>query len=253
MKTERICRRSSIILRISTSFQGAAPLHHTLLCKEEYIGLTLQTLDEEKFDQGQILAQSEYPGFKHFSTTVPQLLEVVSSKGAEMLVKGLRDLVYVPPRQEVGWYATRGPIHPVRRAPKISPEDRHIDWNTWPAERILRTHRVIGPLWNNTVAFKEGKSLPKRVIWSSGFKKYSGHIDAFPDPGHPIVRGLQTNTKSVLIKTCDGIALEVHEVKVEGASSAPARQAFKSFGMVDYPSDPSRATEDFVTFRERLT
>ena len=242
-----------VILTVFSSFRGPAPLHHTLLCNEENIGLTLQTLHSEEFDRGQILAQSEYPGFKHSCNNVPDLLALVSPKAAEMLVRGLRDLVYVPPRQDVGWNSARGSVQPVRNAPKITPEDRHIDWNTWPAERILRTHRVIGPLWNMTEAFEDGKILTKRVIWSSGFMEASDGLHMFPQPGHAVVNGLQSGTKSVLIKTCDGRTLQVSNVKIEASrDSASPWHEFKKFGMVSYPSDPGAAVNNFAPFRGRL-
>lgn len=184
---------------------------------------------------------------------MPDLLALVSPKAAEMLVRGLRDLVYVPPRQDVGWNSTSGSVQAVRYAPKITTEDRHIDWNTWPAERILRTHRVIGPLWNTTEAFEEGTTLAKRVIWSSGFQEASDGLHIFPQPGHPIVNGLQSATKSILIKTCDGHALQVSNVKIEGStdSASPCRE-FKKFGMVSYPNDPGAAANNFAPFRGRL-
>jgi methionyl-tRNA formyltransferase len=219
---------------IPPSFQGAAPLHHTLLCNEENIGLTLQTLDPDKFDHGQILAQSEYPGFRHSCSNVPELMAVVSPKGAEMLVNGLRDLVYVSPRQDVGWYSTKGSIQPIRRAPKITPEDRHIDWGTWTAERILRTHRVIGPLWNITGAWEQGKPRRKRIIWSSGFDKSTGSMDSSTQPGHPVVNGHQSDVKSILIKTCDGHTLQVFNVKIEGGISAPASQEIQKLGFMSH-------------------
>lgn len=235
------------------SFRGPAPLHHTLLCNEENIGVSLQTLHPEEFDRGQILAQSEYPGFKHSCQDVPDLEAMVSPKAAEMLVKGLRDLVFVPPRQDVGWYSIRGGNQPVRNAPKITPEDGHIDWDTWPAQRILRTHQIIGPLWNITGAIKEGKPLAMRVIWSGGFTKLTTHMDNVPQPGHPIVHGLQTGTNSVLIKTCDGHMLQVNNVKIEGQKdTASVCHEFKKFGMVNYPNDSDAMIQSVAPFRERL-
>lgn len=228
-------------------------MHHILLCGEKNIGLSLQTLHAEKFDEGQILAQSEYPGFKHSCSNVPDLLATVAPKAAEMLVKGLRDLVYVPPMQEVGWPKTRGSIQPVRHAPKITREDSHIDWDTWPAERILRTHRVVGPLWNVIKAFKEGETLSKRVIWSDGFKKFPDPIDVALGPGHAAVYGLQSGPRSVVIKTCDNNTLQVYNVKIEGArETTSADREFKKLGIVEYPRDPSAVISNFAMFRERL-
>lgn len=210
-------------------------------------------MHSEEFDRGQILAQSEYPGFKHSCDNVPDLEALVSPKAAEMFVKGLRDFVFLPPRQDVGWYNTKGNIQPVRHAPKITPEDRHIDWSTWPAERILRIHQIIGPLWNIAEASKDGEPLPKRVIWSSGFTKLTTVMDTLPQPGHPIVHGLQSGTKSVLIKTCDGHILKVNDAKVEGErNTASAWHEFKKFGMVNYPDDPSATSQSFAPFGERL-
>lgn len=235
------------------SFRGPAPLHHTLLCNEENIGVTMQTLHPGEFDRGQILAQSEYPGFKHSCDNVPDLEAMISQKAARMFVKGLRDLVFVSPRQDVGWYNTRGNIRPVRHAPKITPEDRHIDWGTWPAKRILRTHQIIGPLWNIAGAIKDDTPLPKRVIWSSGFTELAAVTDTIPQPGHPIVHQPQSGTRSILIRTCDGHTLKVNDAKIEGerATASPWHQ-FKKFGMVNYPDDPSATSQTITPFVERL-
>lgn len=216
----------------------------------------MQTLHPEEFDRGQILAQSEYPGFKHSCDNVPDLEATVSPKAAEMLVQGLKDLVFVPPpRQDVGWYNTRGNNRPVRHAPKITPEDRHIDWATWPANRILRTHQIIGPLWNIAGAIKDGTPLPKRVIWSSGFTEAPA-FNILPQPGHPIVVDPQSGAESVLIQTCDGHLLFVNDAKIEGGrdTASPWRE-FKKFGMVNYPDDPSATRQSFapsVPFVEKL-
>lgn len=249
----RTKRGSCIFLTIFPSFQGPAPLHHILLDNEENIGVTLQTLHPEEFDRGQILAQSEYPGFKHSCDNVADLEAMISQKAAKMFVKGLTDLVFVPPMQDVGWYNTRGSIRPVRHAPKITPEDRHIDWATWPAERIQRRHQIIGPLWNIAGAIKDDTQLPKRVIWSNGFTKLAAFMDTFPQPGHPIVHEPQSGTKSVLIKTCDGHILQVNDVKIEGErNSASPWHEFKKFGMVNYADDASATSQTFAPFAERL-
>lgn len=213
----------------------------------------MQTLHPEEFDRGQILAQSDYPGFKHSCDNVPDLEAMISQKAAEMFVQGLRDLVFVPPRQDVGWYNIRSSTQPIRYAPKITPEDRHIDWETWPAKRILRTHQIIGPLWNIAEAVKDGKPLAKRVIWPSGFTKLTSDMDTFTQPGHPVLHGLRSGTKSVLIRTCDGHTLQVNDAKIEGGRNiASACHDFKKFGMVSYPDESSATSQSFAPFRKRL-
>ena len=57
---------------------------------------------------------------------------------------------------------------PLKLAHKITPEDRHIDWTTWPADQIIRYSNVIGPLWSNIE--EAGSTEAHRCIWPSGFR-----------------------------------------------------------------------------------
>lgn len=236
----------------SCSFRGPAPLHHTLLSGETNIGISLQTLHPYHFDQGEILAQTEFPGFEHLCSTVPQLLAVVAPKGAEMLVKGLKDRVYVPPTQHVASPQVEDGGRPPRHAPKITPENRHIDWDTWTADRILRTHRVLGPLWNTTQTLLAGQTREKRIIWAAGFQKLQDPMHIFPDSGHPIVTGLFSKSQSLCIRTCDGHTLFVDQVKIEGEATSYAWHAIQRHGMVPLPSDIRDAEHDFALFRGKL-
>lgn len=235
------------------SFRGPAPLHHTLVSGEKNIGISLQTLHPTKFDHGEILAQTEYPGFEHSCSTVPQLLAVVAPKGAEMLLKGLRDRVYVPPTQHVGSPQVEGGGRPLRRAPKITSEDRRIDWKTWTADRIFRTHHVLGPLWNTTQTLRAGQIHEKRIIWAAGFQKLQDPMHIFPDSGHPIVTGLLSKSQSLRIRTCDGHVLSVDHLKIEGEATCDAWHAIQHYGMVPLPSDISNAEHDFALFRAKLS
>lgn len=235
------------------SFRGPAPLHHILLSGDKNIGISLQTLHPDKFDQGEILAQTEYPGFEHSCDTVPQLLAVVAPKGADMLVKGLRDRVYVPPLQHVGSPQVEQGGRLLRHAPKIIPEDRHVDWDTWTADRILRTHSVLGPLWNKTQSFLGGQLQEKRIIWAAGFQKLHEPIPNVPDSGHPVVTGLFSKSPALCTKTCDGHTLLVDQVKIEGEATRRAWHAIQRHGMITLPSDKSNAEHDFALFRAKLS
>ena len=254
------CRSIDLLLNPSMrsvlkgcSFRGPAPLHHTLLSGEKNIGISLQNLHPTMFDRGDILAQTEYPGFEHSCSTVSELLSVVAPKGARMLVNGLKDRVYVPSIQPVGSPRVEDGGKPLRRAPKITSEDRHIDWDTWTAARILRTHCVLGPLWNNTQTFLAGQLHKKRIIWATGFRKLQEPLHIFPDPGHPIVQGLFSKSQSLSIRTCDGYTLCVDHVKIEGDKTCNAWHAIQHHGMVPLPSDISNAEHDFALFRAKLS
>lgn len=234
------------------SFRGPAPLHHTLLCGEKFTGLSLQTLDPLRFDHGEILAQTEHPGFSHSCSTVPELLACVAPRGAEMLIKGLQDLVYVPPRQERGWWQKEKSNQVLRSAPKITPDDRHLDWESWTTDRILRAQRVIGPLWNNIQYPIAEKLQKKRIIWAGGFSKFDGSFDIFPRTGCPLVTGLHSKSQLIKIRTCDGQVLLVGDVKIEGEKTARSWDTFKNAGMINLPVDFTKAPHDFAHFKAQL-
>ena len=48
-------------------------------------------------------------------------------------------------------------------APKLSPDDRRVDWNAWTAQDILRRQRVLGPLWNMAVTQPSRPGPPGQV------------------------------------------------------------------------------------------
>lgn len=248
----RLLNSSMRLSLIGFSFRGPAPLHHILLSCEKNIGISLQTLHPNKFDHGEILAQTEYPGFEHKCSTVPQLVALVAPRGAEMLVKGLKDRVYIPPIQHVGSPHVEEGGRPLREAPKIISKDRHIDWDTWTADRIIRTHHVLGPLWNTTQSLVGDQLVERRIIWAAGFQKLQDPTRIFPDPGHPMVTGIISKSQSLCIRTCDNHILLVDQVKIEGEGISHVWHAIQRHGMVALPNDTSDAEHDFAIFRAKL-
>lgn len=110
--------------------------------------MTVQTLHPEHFDQGTILAQTPYPGFEHGCSTVPELVTLMSSKGAEMLVQVITNRLFLQPIKSPDTFQDHRVTATARAAPKITTQDKFIDWNTWTAEVIIRRHLIIGPLWS---------------------------------------------------------------------------------------------------------
>lgn len=207
------------------SFRGAAPIHHTLLRGEKNTGVTLQTMHPTQFDKGMILAQTEYPGFEHSCSTVPELVAVVAPKGAEMLVEGLRDRVYVPPLKDLSLRLSKISGRLSRYAPKITRDDLHINWDTWTAERILLTQRLmIGSLWNEGEVVCSGGGIElKRIIWSQGFRLFSGPMNNLAEYGRPIVVN-ERRSKALpylLVGTCDGYTLITQGIKIAGKCETP--------------------------------
>ena len=198
-------------------FHGPAPMHHTLLNHCCRTGITLQTMHPEQFDQGSILDQTPFPGFEHGCSTTSELSSVMAPLGAEMLVRGIKNSIFVPPYELKGW--ERDGLKGLRRpAPKITPEDSHLDWQTWTAEEILRKQRIIGPLWNILKPPSVTGSRERRVIWSSGFSKvFPGPVSVHGDAlGAPYPAVSTTQAEIAHINTCDGHVLQVARVKLDG-------------------------------------
>ncbi|OTB09204.1 hypothetical protein M426DRAFT_134403 [Hypoxylon sp. CI-4A] len=146
---------------ILPDLRGPAPLQHAILQGRPSTGVSLQTLDAERFDHGRVLLRStppirlDSPPFPHVPS-YPELLARVKPAAASLLVDGLRRRVHVPPVRE----APLGEEHKrylesvgekqLAHAPKITSRDRQIrvesDWG----QRLLLLHRrhlALGPLW----------------------------------------------------------------------------------------------------------
>ena len=230
-------------------------MHHTLLSGSKTIGITLQTLHPKHFDRGIILAQTPYPGFIHAATSVSQLEALVTPKAADMLVQGIRDRIFVPPLQDVGWQKDDQQFVELRHAPKITTEDRHIDWEKWTAEDILRRHEAIGPLWNFARSSTSSKSGRQRIIWTSGFSRPPQGGSNLPRPGHPILKSLTSTAQdshSMLVRTCDGYTLQVDNAKIEGGQVEKVSTASRRGGMIELPEKLENVPQSSVLFRSRL-
>ncbi|GJP98103.1 methionyl-tRNA formyltransferase [Aspergillus niger] len=226
-------------------FRGPAPLHHTLLAGRTKTGVTLQTLHLKHFDHGTILAQTPAPGFdipNPDTCTVPDLLSLVCPKGADILVKGIREGLFVPPVEDAGWRASEADGQLVHAA-KIKPEDRHIDWENWSSLDISRRNRVLGPLWSKALvannASSEKPSFQHRRVIFTEFEEVTPlkGCDKFSVvPGLPFVDGAHpidsTKGKGVYVFTRDGKLIKVHQMKVEGEPNADALRAALKARMV---------------------
>ncbi|KAL8631323.1 hypothetical protein Q9189_002922 [Teloschistes chrysophthalmus] len=256
-----VCRPPKLTRRnLKTLREGPAPLHHTLLEGRKNTGVTLQTLHLTQFDKGKIIAQTPYPGIEHSAETFEQLRDLTAPLGAELLVNSLRNGLFVAPVQEVGWCGPDQSLTRFKKASKIGPEDRHIDWASWSADEILRRQRVIGPLWNfaESLVQKEGgeRRETRRLIWEHGFRLLQEECHLFPAVGHPIIVGLTKTTKKVYVRTCDGQVLVPNHIKIEGGATTEGFHAIKARGLAPIPStdnDSKYFFHDFVTFHSRLS
>ena len=234
---------------LASSFRGAAPLHHTLLSGTEITGVSLQTLHPSKFDHGVILAQT-LP-LRHGAQTVQELEKILAPKGATLLLQGIRDRLFVNPPKESN-ERSASDEKTIHRAPKLSTDDRHIDWQSWTAERIVRTHRIIGPLWNYFSRVHGESSKQTRLIWPTGFRESPAcpeHIKYLVlKAGHPIIVQLQPGIQNIYIKTCDGHMLQTDWAKAEGDKTRSFMHTAQRTGMIRLSSGWETSSLDIKRF-----
>ena len=197
------------------SLRGAAPLIHTLLQQRQHTGVTVQTLHPTKMDHGIILAQTPSPGLSYNTNSVTELTSFMAPKGADLLIESVRKGLFVPPLAPVGW-CNDEQSKMLTAAPKITKEDRRVQWQTWTADEILLKARVIGPLFNTIVAPPNSEGPEKRIIWTSGFEKSNLQLEHDIILGKPILVSNAEQGTKVLFPTVDNQLLEAKTAKFEG-------------------------------------
>lgn len=126
--------------------RGPAPIEHAILRRREYTGVSIQTLHPQQFDQGTILAQTSVPGTHIPWGTTAQCLEAqLAESGAKMLVEVLKSRKFVPRLQDAGWYAQSNGARD--HAPKITKQDRYIDFAQSTLDDLLAVQYALGDPW----------------------------------------------------------------------------------------------------------
>lgn len=216
-------------------------------------GVTLQTMHHQHFDHGVVLQQTSPPGLEipdPDSCTVSQLLDVVTPKGADVLLGGVKQGLFVPPLENRGFSDL--PLDEAPHAAKITPEDRHISWSEWSWQVINRRNRVIGSLWGK--AYLPG-SQPnstsgsrKRLIFTEmeEVQPLEGCTEFASSPGWPFVASsLQTEGKreeKLYVWTSDKKLIHLRRMIVEGAPNTDAARAARKAGLL---GDKVVHTDDF--------
>lgn len=188
--------------------RGPAPILHALLQQRTHTGVTLQTMHPTQFDRGMILAQTSPPGILvPEDCTSDQLLNIVGPLSAQILCHGIEEGLFVPPLKDIR--AGVSEAHQLDHAPKITSEDRHIDWNTWTADEIILRDRVLGRLWDNDIYQRRSNPLSKRVTFHGPWTKASkdtteSYTSHSATPGQPIsVSAENSKVVKLGIRTCD--------------------------------------------------
>ncbi|QSL64886.1 hypothetical protein MERGE_002190 [Pneumocystis wakefieldiae] len=191
-------------------YKGPAPLHHTLLNRDKYTGVTIQTLHPDKFDEGRIISISElYKIEKH--ETLESLSQKLSKIGANLLIQVLLKQEYLNTNINIQ------NLYEPSYAKKMNKENQVIKWNIWDSDEIELRSRIFGKL---KCKFK---SSNKTVILSDIqlIDDTEGRIYGCP--------GLYTYLKDGLYVRClDGRNLKIGKIKIEGKNWVDGKEWSKT-------------------------
>ncbi|EME44583.1 hypothetical protein DOTSEDRAFT_172863 [Dothistroma septosporum NZE10] len=208
--------------------RGAAPIQQALLQNRSHTGVSLQTMHPTKFDHGVIVDQTPAPGVLiSENANADQLLQELTPLGAKMLRKAIEEGSFVSP-QPLAQTSNLSGEHTL--ASKITPEDRHINWETWSSDRIIRYDRVIGRLWDTTTYQRcylphKNPSI-KRVTFDGPWRRASRIEGPELAPGEPaLCVSADGSTKRFAICTADGQMVVPKTATIEGASKGKALQS----------------------------
>ncbi|KAN0063844.1 Methionyl-tRNA formyltransferase [Thecaphora frezii] len=119
--------------------RGAAPLQWTIARRLTEGGITVQTLEEDRFDAGRVFAQRriEVPSGIEYAA----LERRVAPEAAKVVVEVLEDLKGCEQRS---WKQDEAEVTWAR---KVRREDVEIRWDKWAAEEVVARSRAFGYLY----------------------------------------------------------------------------------------------------------
>lgn len=218
--------------------KGSSPVEHAIMNGDHKTGVTVQTLHETRFDEGEIVLQTPKPGITipdPDSITAPQLKDILADIGAQMLVQTIKDRLYLNPQGSN--IESRSPDK-LRMAPKLSTESRHVDFASMTSVQIMRLRRALGELWavpatpagikgmndNTRLKFKDSHI---RLTRSDEVESIPAEVLASIEPGRPFCVGplrerIETSMAPLLVKVADGEVLAISQMIVSGMPLANA-------------------------------
>ena len=205
--------------------RGPAPIAHTLLKRRSHTGVTLQTMHPTRFDQGSILAQTPSPGISVPPECTPdELIKTLGPLGADSLCNGISDGLCIPPLKDIQ-EGMADPQH-LDHTPKLTSEDRHIDWSAWTADEVLLRDRVLGRLWDTQTysrrSDRQAAVSSKRVTFHGPWTKQRSDLSALASlspggAGEPVL--FHTDDRMILtmgIRTIDKHLVVPSAATIEG-------------------------------------
>ncbi len=230
--------------------------------------MSLQTLHPVSFDEGIILDQTPWPGID-----VPEgcdysgLLETMQHLGSDMLLRAIRNRLYLPPYNDIGWAKNAADGKRAHQhAPKIKTAHKLLCFETMDSSRITRMSRAFGSTWAFAAVPTETSELKRsRIIFPKPFKILSPASLPMDDkndilgipPGLPYWPKCAANDEKdsaehpLLVNTIDGETVSMNSIKVEGSVEMPAYQAAQKYKLIGHHRHMN--TKGVITFHECLT
>ena len=131
-------------------YKGSAPIQHTLLNNDSVTGVSIQTLDPVKFDNGEIIARTPEIDVQNLLQSqqverVPGymtriMIDQLGKIGSELL----RDVI------QSGTYSNHSPLPNLYKpswATTIKTNDKQIRWFKYTADYISRMIGILGPVF----------------------------------------------------------------------------------------------------------
>lgn len=145
-------------LSLLPDLRGPSPVHYAVLNGYKQTGVTLQSLSPKDFDHGKILLQAPVSIPNPEKITQGALRDILIPISADLLVRGLREKVYLPQTTPVEPILLHNKV--LTHAPKIIAKNKRL-LSKMTAEEIVRIERAFGRVWVGT---KLSDRSWKRVI-----------------------------------------------------------------------------------------
>lgn len=145
-------------LSLLPDLRGPSPVDYAVLNGYKQTGVTLQTLSPKDFDHGKILLQAPISIPNPNNITRGALQDILVPIGADLLIRGLREKVYLPQTTPVEPILPRSKM--LALAPKIKTGNKRL-LSKMTAEEIVRMERAFGRVWVGT---KLSDGSRKRVV-----------------------------------------------------------------------------------------
>ncbi|CAI5759545.1 unnamed protein product [Candida verbasci] len=197
-------------------YSGSSPIQYALLNDDKYTGCTIQTLHPTKFDQGEIILQSEkIPVLDddNYNSLVSKLGPI----GGELLVKVIKLKSFISQKKFES-------IEQYSMASKISKTMSEIIWDSYSARKIKRRFDALGPLF----CFINVKIKRKKTVIEEKRRVILSDISEIRDPKLNVplkeVGEFTVTTDGLIVKAIEGY-VRVEKVKLE-AQNEDTPQAF---------------------------